>query len=451
MDYTTPMTDAERADRDRLLAEADDWIGREIEAKTEFGRRLREINDRHLYREHPETGESTTFSQFVRAKYDKSDSWAYQRIELANVADDLLAAGVDAPEAVSHVGHLVQIRHAVPETRVELRARAARRAAEIAGAAGRRTTEADIVAACADVRADLDAPETDPEPLAARDAARAAVRNHVGLLVALSVADVRSQEGVLGRIPSGTLVPYDDDLQWTGPAERAVDAVLFAREQFDDLTSNTWPVVVADPWTAATAWSLPDGPFHATFVPARLSSPRARLAREASDRDRTVLVAPGVDLLPPDVPERVVRAIIDAAGADTGRRYLVLTAHPDRAWDEWPDNVFVFVEAAGTVDAVVEAAEALRAVPGPTGLVVRGLTEAIATDALDGVDWVLVRGRGTRQEAYDSLRRAVGDDLLDQGSEVRARHAAYPPLRRAAPTQPNRTPRLPPSTTPAAA
>ena len=57
------------------------------------------------------------------------------------------------------------------------------------------------------------------------------------------------------------------------------------------------------------------------------------------------------------------------------------------------------------------------------------LAACIGAGTLDEIDWVLVRGSKTTQEAYDSLRAGLGPgQTLDLGRDVRARHSGYPAM-----------------------
>src|SRR5690606_31432480 len=125
-----------------------------------------------------------------------------------------------------------------------------------------------------------------------------------------------------------------------------------------------------------------------------------------------VLVAPGVDVLHPEVPDAVLVRIVEAIGTDPTRLYLVRSAYPERAATlTWPANAVVVVEARSTEDAargagaLGDVGRALKA------LVLIGLRAGVPEEALRPFGWILVRGQETTQAAFDSVVRAVGPDL----------------------------------------
>lgn len=424
-DDPTPLTADEIAARDRIVGEA---LVAKLAFKRhrlEYARHLRELLDFRLYR--GEDGH-TTWETFVRSTFGHSADKAFKLIRMARVVEtcpDLFSGG-DVVEGQARV-----LTPLSPEQQTEVVRR------------GRALAEAEETALAARHLASARA-ELAREAAHAAPPERAAVRAHEGLLVVVP----HSTDGeVIATLPAGRVVPYEDTIVLPETAARATDAASFARVELDQITDITWPVVAPDPWTPATTWTL--GATPGVFFPQRLSSPRRRAPREATEREKTVIVAPGVDVLA--LPERVARLIVEAAGADPARRYVLLTCSPERAWEEWPANVYIALGAASTAASVAAAAESVSAAPRPRALVVHNLAVAAGADALAAFDWVLVRGKSTTQEAYDSLRASVPAGRLDRGAEVRARHSAYPPLS-AAPApergavEPPRPPRLPSST-----
>jgi len=469
-----PLTDEER----EALARCEEEIARYEEVAFDAGRALRTINEGRLYRER-----HGTFEEYVASAWSFTDSRAYYLIRAVDVVDDLIAAGVaDLPKCEAHARPLSRLtpddrvtvwemlldQYGSPEALTMSKVRGVvdglfprkpdgeeasngepkslgddvESGEESLGAPARASALA--LYQSADQRTgvhgltlgaeELDRLEDEKTTNPALDTGRSAVREHEGLLVALDASAVANPDAALAELPGRLVVPYGDGLELPKLSERRTEAAAFVAAKLDDATDLTWPVLVPDPWEAPETWSLPasqgDGPFRAVYYPDRLSAPASRPKRAPADHEVTVLVAPGVDPLHPAVPDRVARAIVEAAAADPARRYLALTAHPERAAALGGAlNIFVAVEVVGTAAAVDAAVARLWTAPSPRALVVRDLAEPVEPDALRGVDWVLVRGPKTTQAAYDAVRTALGpSQALDVGRNIRARHTGCPPL-----------------------
>lgn len=414
----TPLSDDERATRDQLVREAQGIQVKIGGHEADFGRRLRTINDLKLYREG-----GMSFETFV-VVFELCSTSAYDFIAFADVCDALVGAGVEPLAVKSHALDVVQLPTA------ELQVAAVQRGREIAAERGTRLTGTILTQACTEVVAG----QTEEVLVGANDffgdrndATRSAVRAHDGLTVVVPKGSV-DEDLVLANLLGGQVVPYAEDMAWKTRADRATKAARFDRiGGLDDVTERAWTVVTPDPWQAAATWS-PTGD-SAVFFPERLTAPQARVKRETTNREQTILVAPGTDLFSDIIPDRVLQDVIGVAGADPHHRYLVMTKHADRAKSmEMPPNVFVCAEATGTAESVSAAASALAGIK-PNALVVRDLTEPVEAGIFKEIDWVLVRGSKTTQQAYDSIRKGLRHDQLNQGKDVRARHSGYPPLR----------------------
>lgn len=418
----TPFSDDDRLERDRVVREAQEIQADIGNREAEFGRHLRDINKRKLYSEN-----NTSWPDFVAKKFGLCSTGAYDYIGFADVCDALLDAGDEPLTVKSHALDVVQLPTA------ELQVAAVQRGRDLAAERGTRLIGEILKQACKEVavaQGEDVLPGTNESFSARNEADRVAVRQHNGLTVVLAKNSV-DENRALANLPGGQVVPYAEDMEWKTRTERVTDADGFDRiDGLDDVTGLAWTVVTSDPWETATTWSPASD--RAVFFPERLTAPQARVNREASDREQTVLVAPGTDLFSDIVPDRVVHDIIGNAGADPRHRYLVMTRHADRAKSlDLSPNVFVCAEATGTAASVSAAAGALAGIR-PNALVVRDLIEAVSPGVLSEIDWILVRGSKTTQKAYDSLRAGLkNDQVLDRGRDVKARHSGYPVLQTA--------------------
>lgn len=451
------LADGDRAEHDRLISEIRAADRESFRAEVRLGALLLALV---AFRARvPRHERDRPWSAVAVYDLEMDVSRTYHLMDTARVDDALRQAGVDPLENVSQCVAVAKgdVRHdpalivAVVEAgRALAEAEGVASAARHFVAARTRLTDDGAKAGVAESepeRSEAEANGTvgeDEDPDSERSTERARTRSHRGALVVVPVSAVESGRvdagAVLGRpLPNKAVVPYEavaHDPALLRPERRrpASQITGFARAHLDDLTDLTWPVLAVDPWTPALAWALPEDQPLVTFYPDRLDHPRARPKRDATDRDRTVLVAPGVDPLHPDVPDAVVRAVVGDAGADPGRRYLLMTEHPDRAWaDGWPQNVYVAAVADGTPrsEAALGRIDGRHTGEVPHALVARDLKDGHLgplTGWLTVFAWVLVRGPGTSQAAYDALRGAVEPDRFDRGRDVRARHGGYPPL-----------------------
>ncbi len=279
-------------------------------------------------------------------------------------------------------------------------------------------------------------------------------------------------EGLLvGDVPAGTpaiggsyLVPYagfgelvdalvaalDRDGGIPPGADRAHKETVSARRRMvrcrlePDVAAWTWAVLAPAARRTATTW-LPDPDAPAPcYVPARLTQPTNTHPKTLDLRTptgRTVLLAPGVDLLRGDVPDEITMTVLTRAGAAEHLAFLVATNHPDRIADHaWPPNVVPAVAAHGSgegdpaedealpdvADAVARALAGFEAAGVRGALVLDGCSDPLPDDLLgrvrDHARVVLLRGSATGQRLYDqvlSLRPA--GVLMVATADVRCR------------------------------
>lgn len=203
-----------------------------------------------------------------------------------------------------------------------------------------------------------------------------------------------------------------------------------------DLATWAWPVLTPSALRFPRAWLPSEGAIEhepPCFVPRRLLQPqktrRRRLSaekwaeREAGTyyvddderyQSRVVLLAPGVDLTLPAIPDDVVGRVLHQAGSAEEFVFLALAWDVDRLSSfEWPGNVRPVVHASTPTEA--ERAVAAFARAGTVGiLLLRDLVEplvvgrrtegpGLVVEDVEGfLAAVLVRGEGTTRRALQS-------------------------------------------------
>ncbi len=425
------LTDEERSERDRLVAAVNAATQRSYESDVERGRHLAVLRDQRLYRE-----SGLSWDEFVPAEFGFSGSRARQFIELAKLHDAFVDEGIPPLTVESQARAVASLEDNAERIRVVMRGRELAEAEGVRLAA--RHLEAarnELTEAPRDEDADVDEAESesttntgDAEQSDASSSISSAP-NPLDALEGLLVILPRSAATgtIVGEVPGGALVRWSDALPDVWPD---MPAQPLSRVDTDEVAEFVWAVLTPGPRKTAKKWTLPDGPFRAVYHPDRLGSPTVSSAGPSSDRATTVLVAPEVDLLRPEIPERIIQEVMAAVGRDLSRRYLFLTAHPDRAGAvTCPVNAFICVAAHDSA-SVSAATEAIGEVDVNRVLLLRGLTEKIAGGVPDCVSWILVRGADTTRAAYDSVAGArLPDQQIHVGRKVTAAlPAGYPAL-----------------------
>ncbi|MEP0547478.1 MAG: hypothetical protein ABJF88_11140 [Rhodothermales bacterium] len=412
MNGTYPISSSTlpEGERSQLIEAAHDAIRRGNQAQVEFGYCLRSL------KLGPPPLSESEFRRLMRIEFDRSGERGNQLIDLAELHAAFTEAGVEPLVAEGHARAVKSLESLELQVRVVMRGR------ELAAAEGKRLFARHLDAAVAEVLAGVEV-DLDDAP-GNTEEAREPVHARGGLHVVLP-KDAAPGDAV-PYLPGRVVAPWEGGAALPEPSRRGL-----ARVDLDEAAELVWPVVGPDPWTTAVDWEAPAGPFAATLFPDRLGAPSEAPSPDGGGRARTVLVAPGVDLLHPALPEDVAQKVIGVAGADRHRLYVFLTAHPDRvALFAWPDNAAVCLEAC---DAASAKAAALAATPAsgahdgaPSGsaphfvLLLRDCAEPVAPEALRPFAWVLLRGKRTKQAAYDSVLRALAANRLHVGREVRA-------------------------------
>lgn len=190
-----------------------------------------------------------------------------------------------------------------------------------------------------------------------------------------------------------------------------------------EVAAWTWPVLLPGPLQSATSWFPAPDAAPPCYVPARLTQPANTRPGPLDLRlptARAVLLAPGVDLLRPDLPEEVVSEVFRRAGAGGHLAFLAATRLSDRLGTvTWPANVCPALHFTGPDDddpqAAHEAAnEAVgRAFDAFDGAGVRGvlvledwpapLPDELLDRLPDSALAVVLRGKGTGRRTYDSF------------------------------------------------
>lgn len=410
----------EEVERDRLLREAHAAKEKADRSQLVFGQRLRDLNERRLYREG-----GVTFESFVEAEFGITGARAYQFIALADVHDELQTEGVEPLTSESHARAIAWMPG--PE-----RARAVTLAREAARSEGVRLAARHLQEAASTIGAELEAEREEAREVAEGviDAFEQDVvaedQGPEGLLVVAAESD--DVADVVDRLPSGVVVRWEG---WSPPHSWDADDRGLLRSQVDEVAAHVWPVFAPSPWGSACRWEPRPGPLRATFYPERMGP--ATPADGEGGREATVLVAPEVDLLAEWIPDRLVRDVVQAIADDPTRRYLVLTAELERAAGfGWPANAVLLASATGPESAalVAEGAALLPETRGfRIGLVLRGVRDPVSPLSLAPFDWVLLRGASTSQAAYDAVTAALRPrQCLHVAREVRARVREYPPM-----------------------
>lgn len=412
-----PLSLEEREERDRLIKAAHGADRSEFEAKVEIGRHLRDLQTKRLYRD------AGTWVQFIKTEFGRSESWAYERIELADVQDALAAQGVEPLTTASHakgLGALPSpelVAYAVTTARTEAAGRKQRLTAKHITAARNAILAAQVSGA--------------PTPTTGSES-RTALLDRPGLHVITSEATGQPDAmEYLGR----HIVPWTDDAFNSTPGK---GAPTLGRSDLDEVAEFAWSPLVVDPWRTAAEWAPTPSAFRATLFPERLGSPAATEPAEADGKTATVLVAPGVDLLHPDCPQAILDRVSSAIKEDRSRRYLLRTDYPERlASLELAPNAVVCVVArdAATAERLAAHAEATSV---PVAIVFEDLAEAVSEESLRSFAWALVRGPRTTQEAFDSVADHLRPDQpLHVGRTVKVRPRRFPTI----PGKPAPTPR----------
>jgi hypothetical protein len=209
-----------------------------------------------------------------------------------------------------------------------------------------------------------------------------------------------------------------------------------------DLATWAWPVLMPSALRFPRAWLPSDDVIShdvPCFVPRRLVqpentrrkslTPKKRRKREAGTyyvddderyQSRVVLLAPGVDLTHPAIPDDVVGRVLHHAGNAPEFVFLALAFDVDRlASFGWPENVRPVVIASTAAEAARAVASFARA-EAEGVLLLRDLSEPLAVVETaespglvaeyvqDSLAAVLVRGEDTSRQALQSalsLRR----------------------------------------------
>ncbi|MEL6613137.1 MAG: hypothetical protein AAFQ53_13645, partial [Bacteroidota bacterium] len=182
-------------------------------------------------------------------------------------------------------------------------------------------------------------------------------------------------------------------------------------------------------------WEIPESPFRATYVPARLGSTSLQIAGNES---RVVLAAPGTDVFDDAIPERMIDEIMTAVRGAPSIQFLFLTRNVDRVAEAGlPPNAVAVVHATYGEEVVALAAQIRDAAsdsPTPAwAVVLRDLATPPVGGfggVLDVFDWVLVRGAATTWDALRAVYATVPTERIHVSKEVRARPEANPLLAR---------------------
>lgn len=442
----------DREEVERLVEEANAYRRRGYLADVEFGRCLMKLRALHDGR-----NGGPTWEAFLDTEFDISDDRARQIMALTKLYEALEDAGIEPLTVTSHAEELMGLDE-------DLQIRAVKRGREIAEAEGKHLIARHLERARIEIEDEALAESSTDETGSATltDEAKEAVRARGGIHIVLpesafpedaeaenDVGHDAAQEAVLPCHPGRLIAPYDEELHDLAKhaAKRATE--ILTRADLDEVAEFVWHVLVPDAWEPVLTWHLPEGDIQATYRPDRLGAPSAPVSvdkkfekvkgRVARARAATVLVAPGVDPLAPDLPERIVRSVVEAVGTDPERRYLFLTAHPARAASfNWPPNAFVCVTAhdAASAGSIAETVATVREESNVCFvLVLRDAHEDIPKAALKAFAGVLIRGKKTKQEAYDSVFNAVPYDRVHVAREVKARPLGFAALTTGASTE----------------
>ena len=421
------LSEQDKADLKRLIDEGNNYLKIGDDADVGVGRCAKAIFDRKLHR--PETRD-----EFCQTEFGRSYETIRGYIKLAEHQEECEAKGV---EPLTCRAHVLAVD---PLPSIDDKVRAVKRAREFAKAEDKKLNQTHLKQAREEIEDELiGEAETSEDPLSeVKDEVRARGGIHVVL------PENALPEGVVGEIkqsylPGRIIAPYDElPAGQSGAADqRTCDDKTgeerrpekLTRADLDEVAEFVWFVLARDPWEPASAWDVPDGDFRATYHPDRLIVPSTPVEtgkkREADNRSATVLVAPGVDILHPDVPEPVREAVVAATGEDLERRYLFLTEHPQVAAEiEWAANAVVCVTASDA--ASVKRMAGIAAGAGVRfALVLRDAEGELPAEALKHFSWVLIRGKKTSQASYDSVFRAVPYDRIQVGRKVHARPLGY--------------------------
>lgn len=213
-----------------------------------------------------------------------------------------------------------------------------------------------------------------------------------------------------------------------------------------EIAAWSWAVLIPAARRTATAWCPEPDAVAPCYVPARLTQPantRPKTLDVRTPTGRTVLLAPGVDLLRDDVPDEIVSAVLAHAGAAVHLAFLAATNHPDRAAAfDWPSNVVLSVAVHGPAKDAASGASTSSDSAGASGvaraldvfetaglrgaLVLSDYRDALPDDLLgrvrDLVRVIVLRGSSTGQALYDqALALRPAGVLMVTTADVRCR------------------------------
>lgn len=214
-----------------------------------------------------------------------------------------------------------------------------------------------------------------------------------------------------------------------------------------EVAAWTWPVLTPAARRTATAWFPDPAAPPPCYIPARLTQPantRPKTLDTRTPTARSVLLAPGVDLLRGDVPDEIVDAVMARASAAEHLVFLAAVCTPDRVVVRtWPANVLPAIAVQGPCgtdaglepdvqserggpEAVARALEAFGEAGVLGALVLDDYGAPLPDDLLDQVRdrvrVIVLRGAATDQRLYDQVLglRPAGV-LMIAAADVRCR------------------------------